>query len=474
MTAQDGDQEQGDLPSVQESLDALAAHFEQTAFAPEVSRQYAQGHLEATLEAAGSDVPKEYVAAVLVSDHKTRDAYRRSLGSSHLVGPVITEAWRDGMPHDWAEQMADRGPKWSQDCAQRWSQGLTADELDRLDAAGLAKNPTMAIAYAGKDHDEVNRWLEAARDDEEFATYLARYQGHQGIGTYIEEGVPLQDVKLCHELGAEPGLARHGLRCQDGAVQKGPGAIRELVQYAEQIGQSTDEARAAIALGLDAKEVKPYGANVMMDHIPVYQRSGVEPKVVKSLLARDRGLEPHDVAALSKAGVKTGKDLTAWRKTVDPRGVRLRAEVFSDITAVASSGVRPEVTADLKKGGVPLAAIPTVHAAGISDITPWAQALQPRAQTGVHVGGNPAQAAAQHIAAFANAGGTPDQLARAQRGGIPLTEVAVHTRSTPQQLWDAGATGRKRVLADEARMRHEYGSMAPPLQPWPAGGPDDL
>ncbi|TAM92777.1 MAG: hypothetical protein EPN43_01950, partial [Jatrophihabitans sp.] len=287
------------LPAVEESL-AKVIGVEVARNGP-AFEQVVRDQFDRLMEHVGPDVPPEWVAALVEQNHRLRAGDRTPLGNAwNLVSPgtgqTLEAAYAAGMPVDWPDQMAARndalgaeGPgSWTSDCVKRWADGLTSDELERLEAAGLAKNPRMASAFVGCDTDVVNAWVAAAREDRDLNVYLGRYLDLPGIGQYVRGGVSLDDVRLCHDLGVEPGLAVRGLMRPDGSVETGPAAIRELAQYAAAAGQSTDQAHEGIAAGLPASALKEFGPKIAVAEIPALRSAGVPGKVARSLRAKNQ------------------------------------------------------------------------------------------------------------------------------------------------------------------------------------------
>lgn len=468
------------LPSEAESVDTITTHFLDIATEP-AARAMAQSAVDDACVAAGGDVPREWVAAVVAHDTPTRQQRGNTLGvwsySAPETGEALRGAYAQGMPADWAAIMyEERGEAWVLNCVQRYANGLTAAELERLDEAGLAGTPRKAAAFVGCDTDEVHRWLDAAKADDAFNRYVARYLDLSGIGQYVREGTPLDDVKLCYELGAEPGLARRGLERPDGAVEKGPAAIRELVEYAKACGQSTDEAHEGIRLGVPAAKVKAFGPNVRVSEIAAFEEQGVPAKVARSLRGRDRSISPAEASQLHGAGISTGADYKGWmsvaatmRNVDDTDG----PSGFSGAIELARAGVPLTTAQQMRSKGMPLSSIKELHAAGINDIEPWAQALHGQTQV-TATWSNRVSAGMHYVAEFAKAGGTPRQLQRAQRAGVPLADAAQHVSSTPRQLWAAGAANRKAYRDDVRRMARRYGGVTGEPTPWDYDGPNSI
>lgn len=466
------------------------------------------------VELVGPDVPAEYVAAVFEVNHRLRQGDYTPLGSrwaaaSPQAAMYLRDAYETGMPADWPDQMEARNAAaeparkaawdaaaaaghlqgltyspahdWSSRCVERWAKGLTADELARLDAAGLALRPEVAAAYVGCDTPTIHQWLNAATRDPQFGKYVNHYLGYQGIGQYVRAGVPLDDVRLCHELGAEPGLAMHGLTRPDGTVEKGPDAIRELVAYSKAAGQSTDEAREGIAAGLPASALKEYGPRVAACEISYLQTAGVPGKVARSLRARDRAMSATFIGWMHRAGISTGADYKTWEAVVEervPRGMSRGYDTVHDwdtAATLSAAGVPASTALALRRQRVPLRAVADFHSAGISDAAPWTKAAHPRAQGVLSNGSEQELAAYRAIASFAAAGGTPEQMQRAQRAGVPLADLPAHVASTREQLWAAGASNRDAVMAEERRRFDAWGAgYAPAPAGWDCDGPEDL
>lgn len=467
------------LPSEQESVAAIAAHLSSIA-TPEAAQDMAQRAVDDACDAAGPDVPREWVGAVVAHDASVGDRASTLGGLPYRTpgaGEVLRGAYEAGMPADWAAIVGEEyGPQWVPGCVKRYAEGLTATELARLDDAGLAGTPTKALAYVGCDTDEVSRWHAAAERDTELAHYLRYYLGDQGIGRYIRRCVPLDDVKLCHELGVEPSVALHGLRRPDGSVEMGPAAIRELADYAKACGQSTDEAHAGIRLGVPASEVKAFGPKVEVREIAEFKSAGVPPKVARSLRGRDGRVTPQQAAELHAAGISTGADYKAWmsvaatrRDVVDTED----AQGYTGAIALARAGVPLQVAQKMRDRGLPLASIKELHAAGVDDIEPWAAALHGQTQTTAQWS-NRLTTGLHFVAEFAKAGGTPEVLRRLQRAGVPLTDSVEHMHDTPEQMWAAGEANRRGYREDTIRLRRQYGTLAGEPTPWDYDGPQDL
>lgn len=481
-----------DLPPVDVSLAELTEQWELRAFAPEAAAAQAQNDLEQARFLTLGGVPDEYIAALLVADGRTRlprtydrgGAFGPSGWNCPQGGDAIRDAYISGMPADWPDQMADRGEKWREGCVPRWNAGVTADELKRLQFFGMDGEPGIAAAYAGRDLLKVRDWIRAASDDKGFGKYLGRYLSHAGVGQYVGEGVPLADVRLCYDLSedphnaVEPGLARRGLTRPDGTVEKGPDAIRELVDYAKAAGRSTDEAHEGIRLGVAAKDVKAFGPKIEPKEIPAFQDAGVPAKVARSLRARDREITPEFAARLTDAGIISGAAYKEWGTvgTVVEGGMgrpRTTRTDWDAVLPVAKAGVPVELARDLRARGVPVSSIAEVHAAGITDLQPWLGALHARTQTTMPMDQRE-EIAMTAISTFAKAGGTPEQLRRIQRAGIPLADAHEHVGTDRVGLWLAGGENRNAALAEEARRAAMWGRDRSSGQAWEVDGANDL
>ncbi|WP_251151283.1 hypothetical protein [Cellulosimicrobium sp. Marseille-Q4280] len=481
-----------DLPPVDVSLAELTEQWELRAFAPEAAATQAQRDLEQARFLTLGGVPDEYLAALLVADGRTRlprtydrgGAFGPSGWNCAQGGEEIRDAYASGMPAHWPDQMADRGEKWREGCVPRWNAGVTAEELARLQFFGMDGEPGIAAAYAGRDLLKVRDWIRAASDDKGFGQYLGRYLSHAGVGQYVGEGVPLQDVRLCYDLSedpnnaVEPGLARRGLTRPDGTVEKGPDAIRELVDYAKAAGRSTDEAYEGIRLGISAKDVKAYGPKIEPAEIPAFADAGVPAKVARSLRARNRQLSPELAARLHDAGIVSGATYKEWERlaTVREGGLGRPTTTRTDwdtVLPIAKAGVPHEVAQEMRGHGVPLESVAEMHGAGVTDIAAWSGTLHKRTQATMRMERR-TQAAMTAISTFAKAGGTVEQLRRAQRAGIPLVAAHEHVSSTPQELWAAGAENRAAALAEEARQASMWGRDRSSGHGWDVTGPEDL
>ena len=462
-------------PSEAESVEALTELYARDWLHRTGAEAAAQDVVDRACSAAGPGVPREWVAAVAEADRRLAEHggnCRSPIGGWSIDSPesgtFLREAYATGMPADWPDQMLLRGDGWQYGCVKRWTQGLTADEIGRLDEAGYANSPRQTLSYVGCDTAELDRWRTALRADPEFSKYVGRYLDHPGVGTYIREGVPLQDVHLCHELEVEPGLARRGLTRPDGTTETGSAAIRELAAYAVACGQSTDTAREGVRLGVPAADVKAHGPKVEVAEIHVLKAAGVPAKVARSLRGRDRNLPPTAIDQLHRAGITTGADYKAWtaitQKDPDP---------LTQACALARAGVPVEAATRLHGQRIPTGAIPAMHAGGIDNWSTWAPSVQHRTQAAGD--GRDDVLAFTHIGDFARHGGTREQFARAQKAGVPLADLGVHVRSTPEELWAAGAANRAAVMAAEERVNKQWGdAYAPAPAPWPVAGPAEL
>jgi hypothetical protein len=481
-----------DLPPLVQSIAELTEQWEQRAFAPEAAADQAQRDLEMARQMTLGGVPDEYLAALLVADGRTRlpRTYDRGGAFGHSGwrcpqgGDAIRDAYASGMPADWPDQMADRGETWREGCVPRWNAGVTADELARLQFFGMDGSPYVAASYAGRDLVEVGKWIRAASDDKGFSNYLNRYLSHAGVGRYVGEGVPLADVRLCYDLAQdpnnsiEPGLALRGLTRPDGTVEKGPDAIRELVDYAQAACRSTDEAFEGIRLGISAKDVKAFGPKVEPKEIPAFQEAGVPAKVARALRARDRQISPEFAARLTDAGITSGAAYKEWGTvgTVVEGGMgrpRTSRTDWDAVLPVAKAGAPVELARDLRARGVPVSSIAEVHAAGITDLQPWLGALHARTQTTMPMDRRE-EIAVSAISAFAKVGGTPEQLRRIQRAGIPLADAHEHVDTDRAGLWLAGGENRNAALAEESRRAAMWGRDRSTGQTWDVDGANSL
>jgi hypothetical protein len=435
----------------------------------------AQDLIDRACAAAGPDVPREWVAAVVEADRRLAERggnSRSPIGGWSIDSPesgmFLREAYATGMPADWPDQMAARGETWQYACVKRWTQGLTADELDRLDGAGYANGPRQAMSLAGCDIDDLDRWNAVLRADPDFSRYAARYLDLPGVGAYVRDGVPLEDVRLCQELGVEPGLARHGLTRPDGTTETGPEAIRELAAYAKACGQSTDEAHEGIRLAVPAADVKAHGPKVAVSEIRDLQTAGVPAKVARSLRGRDGSLPTATITQLNAAGITTGADYKSWTAIT-----QRESDPVAQACALSRAGVPIETATRLHGQRIPTAAIPALRAGGIDNWSTWAPGIEPRTQ--VSDNSQDHTRAFTRIGDFARLGGTREQFARAQKAGVPLADLGAHVHATPEQLWSAGAANRDEVMAAEHRRHEQWGpGYAGTPEPWPVAGPAGL
>jgi len=460
-----------DIPAY---LDELTRVQEAKGWASFAMVPYMRSRLDDVLgEAAAAgfpDVPSEYAATLLAAhDRATAGTSQEGplghWGNARAQGPMIGRAYETDMPVDWPETMALRGVGWDRRCVQDWNDGLTADELERLDTFGLAPNRHTAKAYMGCDGLTVQEWLAAAKADPELGQYLQRYLTHTGVGQAIREGVPLDDVTLTHRLGMEPGVARSGLTRPDGTQETGPAAIHEIHGYKTACGMSEDQAREGIRAGVSAAAVKAFGPKVTPSEIPAIQAAGVPPKVARSLRGRDARMDPATMAQLNAAGITTGPDYRAWttitQKESDPVGAAC---------ALSKAGVGMDDANRLHGQRIPVGAIPDMVTGGVTDWSAWAPGIVGRTQGTDASLDN--ERAFRRIGSFAQAGGTREQFARAQKAGVALADLPDHAHSSPAQLWAAGAANRAAALAVETRRHQDWGGEAP--GPWPFNGPKDL
>jgi hypothetical protein len=466
------------VPSEAQSLEKLTDLYGHTYGNREAAEQSAQDLIERACLAAGPDVPRDWVAAVVEADRRLaeRGGDRRSpIGTwsidSPEAGAFLREAHATGMPVNWPDQMSARGDSWRSGCVKSWTKGLTDVELDRLAAAGYASGPYQALSFVGCDVATIDEWNAAMRGVPTFSQYAKRYIDYPGIGQYVREGIPLQDVLLCHELEVEPGLARLGLTRPDGAVETGPDAIRELAAYAKACGQSTDEAHQGIRLGVPASDVKAFGPKVAVAEIAGLHAMGVPAKVARSLRGKDGRLPVTTIAELNRAGITTGAGYKAWTAVT-----QREADPVAAACALSRSGVPVEVATRLHGQQVPAAAIPALYAGGIDNLSVWFPHATRRTQT---LDSQDTARALIDIGNFARDGGTVEQFARAQKAGVPLTDLGAHVRSTPDELWKAGTANRDAVMATERRRHEQWGpgyadAPKPWLAPWPVDGPGGL
>jgi hypothetical protein len=467
------------MPSEAQSLEKLTDLYGHTYGNREAAERSAQDLIDRACVAAGPDVPREWVAAVVEADRRLAERggdLRSPIGTwsidSPEAGSFLREAHATGMPADWPDQMAARGDSWRYGCVKSWGQGLTDVELDRLDGGRFANSPHQARSFVGCDLEALDAWNEAMSSTPGFSQYARRYLDYQGIGEHVRDAVPLQDVLMCHQLEVEPGLARYGLTRPDGTVETGPDAIRELAAYAKACGQSTDEARQGIKLGVPASDVKAFGPKVPVAEIAGLQAMGVPAKVARSLRGKDGRLPVTTIAELNRAGITTGAGYKAWAAVT-----QREADPVAAACALSRSGVPVEVATRLHGQQVPAAAIPALYAGGIDNLSVWSPHATRRTQT-LDAGQDPALALI-HIGNFARDGGTVEQFARAQKAGVPLGDLGAHVRSTPAQLWEAGTANRDAVMATERRRHEQWGpsyadAPKPWLAPWPVDGPDGL
>lgn len=475
------------LPSLEESLAALTKQWEQRSWSPDAAAAQAQQDVEQAQSLAGDGVPAQYLAALLVADGATRlprtydrgGAFGPSGWRCPQGGEAMREAYASGMPADWPDQMADRGEAWRDGCVPRWNAGVTAEELKRLAFFGMDGQPGVAAAYAGKDLLEVREWINAATADKGFSAYLGRHLGHAGVGAYIDEAVALEDVQLAYTHDLEPGVARTGLTRPDGSVEQGPDAIVEIAQYKAACGMSEDHAREGIRAGVEAKTMKAFGPKVTAPEINELQSAGVPAKVARSLRGKDQQMSVETIAQCHEAGITSGADYKGWLAVTEETssgGLGGRRNTTSDLPAalaLSKAGVPLAAAQSLKSQGIPAGAIGAMHAGGVTDWSPWRTGVHGRTQ--VTAKGQGQVPALTHVADFARAGGTPEQFARAQRAGVPLSDLGSHVTSSPAALWDAGAANRAAVLAEEKRVHDQWGpQFASEPTPWPVTGPDDL
>lgn len=460
-------------------LDALIRQYEIADYATYSHVQEAEGMVAAALDSAQRsgypDLPPEYASAILAAQLEDRLHAPISSGVPlTAVGALIGQAHAAGMPVDWPEQMAARGDYWHVHCLDNWNDGVTAEHLAALDSRGLAQTPDMALGLVGVDLDVADEWA-AAHGDRELRPYLNRYLRWSGIGRYARAGVPVADVRLAYELDMEPGVAVTGLTRPDGTVERGPDAIREIAAYKASCNMSEDHARDGIRAGVTPKTFKAFGHTFEAHEIPALEQAGVPAKVARSLRTRGSSdLSAAAIARLNDAGVTTGADFKAWAKVADAGAAASEEETVSAVRKLARSGVPLDSAQRLRSQGIPPEVLRDLHAGGIDDWSAWQPALEPRAQ-GLSLGYDEQTQALRSVGRFAKAGGTREQLARAQRAGLPLAGVELYAKSTPEQLWASGAKNREAVMAEETRLHTQWGSQfAAEPKAWVATGPNDL
>jgi hypothetical protein len=338
------------------------------------------------------------------------------------------------------------------------------DDAWRVLRAGVSPERPGHLAELGVKHASTVAVM-APMADQTVANWLHTLAENPGLNRWVGRADQLGALHATG-IGADraAGYLEHGIDASTALAHPHLGPAT-LAAYATAAKMDTGPAADRLDAGLDVDVAAAYGPRISAEHATALHDAGVPGKVARSLRARGGDLTPAHIVELVAAGISSGPQYAAWTDALaNPQRSREPDPETVPITTLAAAGLTPaQVTGYVKNGFAATEWVP-LHQAGIGDIKPWSAAgLERRAQSPAHRGADSATVGTA-LAAFAAAGGTPDRLGELSRAGVPVHQAVDFLSSTDP--WTDGQPLRDAAMADEARMRKTWGTMAADPTPW--------
>ncbi|WAC50283.1 hypothetical protein [Frigoribacterium sp. SL97] len=440
-------------------------------YGPQVARQLAEQHLNDADEAG---VPRQYLVDYLDTFGNNRAWSVPNARDLHAAGWTPAEA-KALIDYDGNSNLAR---SWHSGHFERLIEAnLHPERIDALVTAGVPKRYDALVALGHLEPDEAAAWVVAARANKD----LVRLAGGnwEGLGQLVRSGISREDAARYAGTGIDlETVISHRDRItpeEAAAFSAASGHKPDVVS--RYLRHNADTPRED---NLDAATAKAYGTRLHPSEVLELVNAGVSGKVARSIIAADQDLGPKTIIRLTKAGVTSGKEFKQWRELTKPRmGSAVGSGRASDINPYSqrnSSYVERVIGG--KESGVALETAEhyvaaklydpehwkALNTAGITDITDWAEVTRENHRTNDadlygHPGGRE-DLVVHGFAAFKNAGGTPDELRRIQRVGVPIG--IAHTFIGVDNLWDAAEKHRTAVLAAESDRVTRWGGTPSP------------
>lgn len=402
------------------------------------------------------------------------------LAGDRAYAPSMIELRDSGYtPADLAALFTHDDRKWVNNAHTFLTEGLTVEKIESLRAAGVPKRVDALRAFAQHDDDVASSWITTMKADYDLQRFVANYEN---IGALVKAGVSPEAASEFHDSGITPlTLAKHYGQISAAEARSyatTSGLKPELV--GEYISHNIEHQRDPSRLVSDTT-AKAYGPKFRPADVAQLASHGTDPKAARSLRGKNSSLTVEEVERLIKGGVTTASTYGSWRALTNPdfrsqvgSGRSVDTNPFSTkvpdqvkrIIAAQKSGATPaEAETYYAAGFKSPTEWKTLQKAGITDATEWTRALNGTARANravFHGAADHHAVAAEGLAAWAKAGGTPEGLATAQRAGIPITEA--HKHINDPDLWESGTAYRAAVLEAEARARASWGDGSG--KPW--------
>ena len=449
----------------------VASMMSRGGYSIEAATATAEHHLSAPV-----DVPPAVIADYFEYRQKLTDTARHALPAdqelhAHLwTVPEILEM-RSLVATGWASEYA---------FASLLKSGVKPDRVRELLALSVPNNPTSLAAMSELNNIAVSEWMQSARGDAKMSQWLGQ-GGWPLIPELHHAGINPETAALYAELGVTPRQVIDHSAILDRHV---------VADFKTASGFPGDRAAKFIIHNttaenpVTAEDAKPFGPSIDAPDVAHYVTHGVDAKAARSLLAADRSMYATEATTLFKAGVITGKEFKAWRElTARVAGSAVGTGRSSDVNTFSIREANPIARIVVaKSSGVPVGAAATfvrsgvreptdwkiLTAAGVTDTGPWVKAISGegnRANQIAAPGRGALGVAVDGIAGFAAAGGTPAELRRTLRAGIPIDQAATHVGSP--DLWAAGAESRAAVMAKEqADVENPRSFRNRKVEPW--------
>ncbi len=358
--------------------------------------------------------------------------------------------------------------------------GVTPDRADELIALGVPARNDALRAMLDVDDDTVVEWLTELHENEELRD-LAGRDGWRHIGGWATAGLNPGVVSLYQGCGVDPGSVRELIELRVGAPAAAeyaavstlnPEVVGDLLAHNARVEKTHP------SLVISAEKAKSYGRNFTAAELAELSVMDVPAKAARSVKASDKSLTAEQLLKLTRAGVTTGSDYRSWRDVVSPRSGYLGAAVYgfaSDVTdpherilLAASSGVPVDAVARFTSLRVDEPREwQRLHRAGIDDLTPYlASGDIGRADSlsfDLGAAGSRTTRYSDGLAAFVEAGGTPELHTRMLRAGIPTSVQARYVGES--DLWAAGAEYRETIIENETARAKRWGGSTS-SKPW--------
>ncbi|KQO98848.1 hypothetical protein [Leifsonia sp. Leaf264] len=340
--------------------------------------------------------------------------------------------------------------------------GITSDRIDRLMELGFSGAPDPIVALGDLDDDDAATWMAAINDNPKLRLWARDWSL---LRTLHDTGITPDDAAAYANTGVEPWV-----------VAGHPDAFNphDFDEFAAESKLKPDLVSKYIDHNLryarkpewmvSAGSAKLYGANFAPADVAALVAAGVEGQHAKSLRTAEKSLSIAELTALTAAGVTSAPQFRAWRDLLGsaPSGSRNADRI---VNAVTLGRTTPTQAAAYRNSGfTEPAQWGALADAKLTDLSPWTMALADGRRSNQHHGSGLRTAAANGVAAFVTAGGTPGRLRLVQRAGIPIDVAHLHI-DTPD-LWAAGEPYRARTSENEQQIIAAGYEVSPIIDQW--------